>query len=83
MDTRRTEIYEIYDKASGKHKEKDAPLPYIDRLKALQDKPVFKPLTKHQKKQNAREKSKEATNQQAYTCKHARRKEYSRGWRWI
>jgi hypothetical protein len=61
MESRRTEIYEIYDKASGKHKEKDAPLPYIDRLKALQDKPVFKPLTKHQKKQNAREKSKEAT----------------------
>jgi hypothetical protein len=60
MESRRTDIYEIYDKASGKHKEKDAPLPYIDRLKALQDKPVFKPQTKHQKKQNAREKSKEA-----------------------
>jgi hypothetical protein len=61
IESRRTDIYDIYDRASGKAKDKEEPLSYAERLQLMQAKPIFKPQTKHQKKIVNRDKAKQAS----------------------
>lgn len=61
IESRRSDIYDIYDKASGKEKTKEEPLSYAERLQLMQAKPIFKPQTKHQKKVVNRDKAKQAS----------------------
>jgi hypothetical protein len=58
IESRRDDIYKLYERAAGKEKPKPAELPYADRLKALQR--LHKPKTKHQKKAFIREKASKA-----------------------
>lgn len=61
IESRRDEIYTMYEKAAGREKPKAAELSYAERLSQLQKK-HRKPKTKHQKKQLIRDKAQKAMN---------------------
>lgn len=60
MESRRSEIYGLYDKATGKEVEKVEDLPYAERLRQIEINALAlkSPKTKHQKKKLIRERVK-------------------------
>lgn len=54
-------LYQIYEKAAGREKQKEEPLSFAERLRQMRLPAIFKPKTKHQKKKALREKAKKMT----------------------
>ena len=59
MESRRSEIYELYEKATGKEKPVEEEVPYAERIRKAKINSLAKPITKHQKNK-IREKVKKA-----------------------
>ena len=59
MESRRSEIYELYEKATGKEKPVEEEVPYAERIRKAKISSLAKPITKHQKNK-IREKVKKA-----------------------